>query len=254
MLNKRLIGVVTVINGLAVQSFGYKRYLPLGKPEIVAKNLDRWGVDEILLQCIDRSIQNLPPDFALLERVGKTGLSTPVIYAGGIRTHADGIKAIKLGADRICLDAMLRDSPNVIVELSQCLGAQALIGALPLNVEDNQLHWYDYRKKKSAPLCSAALEPIKNKLISEVLLIDWQNEGIVNGFNQQILEKFIFPEVPIIAFGGLSEASQLQRVLNRPNVIAAALGNFFNYRENSVAYFKDQLLGIPMRMSSSFLP
>ena len=114
MLNKRLIGVVTVINGLAVQSFGYKRYLPLGKPEIVAKNLDRWGVDEILLQCIDRSIQNLPPDFALLERVGKTGLSTPVIYAGGILTHADGIKAIKLGADRICLDAMLRDSPNVI--------------------------------------------------------------------------------------------------------------------------------------------
>ena len=30
---------------------------------------------------------------------------------------------------------MLRDSPNVIVELSQSLGAQALIGALPLNVE-----------------------------------------------------------------------------------------------------------------------
>ena len=75
MLNKRLIGVVTVINGLAVQSFGYKRYLPLGKPEIAAKNLDRWGVDEILLQC--RSFDSkLTSDFALLERVGKTGLST----------------------------------------------------------------------------------------------------------------------------------------------------------------------------------
>ena len=49
MLNKRLIGVVTVINGLAVQSFGYKRYLPLGKPEIVAKNISSWRLNRCIL-------------------------------------------------------------------------------------------------------------------------------------------------------------------------------------------------------------
>ena len=90
-----------------------------------------------------------------------------------------------------------------------------------------------------------------NKLISEVLLIDWQNEGIVNGFNQQILEKFNLPEVPIIAFGGLSEASQC---LQSSTCNCSGVRNSPNYRENSVAYFKDQLLGIPMRMFSSFLP
>ena len=37
MLKKRLIGVVTVRRGWAVQSFGYKRWLPLGRPEVLGK-------------------------------------------------------------------------------------------------------------------------------------------------------------------------------------------------------------------------
>ena len=55
MLKKRLIGVITVLDGWAVQSFGYKKYLPLGKPKILAKNLDNWGADEILIQSINRT-------------------------------------------------------------------------------------------------------------------------------------------------------------------------------------------------------
>lgn len=55
MLKKRLVGVITVRRGWAVQSFGYRRWLPLGKAEVLAQNLDRWGVDEIFVQAIDRS-------------------------------------------------------------------------------------------------------------------------------------------------------------------------------------------------------
>ena len=47
MVKKRLIGVVTIRNGLAVQSFSYSSYLPLGNPLCIIQNLDRWGVDEI---------------------------------------------------------------------------------------------------------------------------------------------------------------------------------------------------------------
>ena len=46
MIPKRLIGVVIVKDGWAVQSFGYRRWLPLGRPEVLVENLDRWGADE----------------------------------------------------------------------------------------------------------------------------------------------------------------------------------------------------------------
>ena len=53
--------------------------MPLGKPEILAENLDRWGADEIIIQCIDRSSQKLGPDFDTLALIGKQGISTPII-------------------------------------------------------------------------------------------------------------------------------------------------------------------------------
>ena len=58
---KRLIGIITVLNGWAVQSFGYKKYLPIGRPHIIAENLDRWGADEIIILSIDRSRHSLGP-------------------------------------------------------------------------------------------------------------------------------------------------------------------------------------------------
>ena len=45
MIKKRLIGVVTVRNGIAVQSFGYRRWLPLGRPEVLVEARDDGGFD-----------------------------------------------------------------------------------------------------------------------------------------------------------------------------------------------------------------
>ena len=69
MIKKRIIGVVTIKNNLAVQSFSYSKYLPIGKPECIIENLDRWGADEILIQVVDRTINNLGPDYDLLSKI-----------------------------------------------------------------------------------------------------------------------------------------------------------------------------------------
>ena len=55
-VKKRIIGVITVKDRLAVQSFGYKKYLPLGNQVVLQKILI--DVDEILVQSIDRSANN----------------------------------------------------------------------------------------------------------------------------------------------------------------------------------------------------
>ena len=57
MLKKRLTGAVTIRNGLVVQSFGYNRYLPIGKPKVVVENLDRWGCDEIFISPLFKIIK-----------------------------------------------------------------------------------------------------------------------------------------------------------------------------------------------------
>lgn len=49
MLKRRIVALVVIRNGIVVQSIGFKRYLPIGRPEVVVEFLDNWGIDEIIL-------------------------------------------------------------------------------------------------------------------------------------------------------------------------------------------------------------
>jgi imidazole glycerol-phosphate synthase subunit HisF len=247
MLKKRLVGVITVRDGHAVQSFGYRRWLPLGRPEVLAQNLDRWGADEILLQCIDRSRAKSGPDFALLERIGKAGLSTPLIYAGGIATPEQATAVVQAAADRVVVDALLHDDLGAVQRVSAHLGAQAVIAALPLSKEGGALRWLDHRSGERKPLPDALLAMLRDGVISETLVVDWRHEGQPGGFDDTLVNDFPVPDVPLIAFGGLSEPVQWRSLLRTPRVVAVGIGNFLAYREHAVQHVKQQLGGITLR-------
>ena len=254
MLKKRLIGVVTIKNGWAVQSFSYRRYLPLGKAECLIENLDRWGADEIMLQVIDRSLADIGPDYALLRKIASLGLGTPLIYGGGIRTIEEGVQAIQSGADRIIVDALLHDDLSVVKVLSEQLGAQAVIASMPVSMGVNGPEWYDYRSRETASIDEGLAETIaqvgkQGGVVSEVLLTDWSNEGYPAGFDHALVNQFPFKKVPLIAFGGISSVEQMRRLFACPDVAAVAVGNFLSYRENAIQQFKDELASHALRPS-----
>jgi len=166
MLKRRLVGVITVLNNLAVQSFGYRKYLPLGKPEYLAENLDRWGIDEIVVLSINRTKEDMGPDFDLVKRIGNLGLSTPIIYGGGIRCLDEAVKIIKLGADRICLDNMLHGRNKTIKSIAEALGTQAVIGAIPLSESDNRLLHLNYITEQNEELDLNKLTYLSEEYIS----------------------------------------------------------------------------------------
>jgi cyclase len=248
MIKKRLIGVVTVLNGWAVQSIGYKQYLPLGKPECLVENLDRWGADEILVQVIDRSTHHQGPDFQLIEKIANTNSSTPIIYAGGISTEKQAIEVIRAGADRICLDAILHNGITEVSKLAHKLGAQALIASIPMKkTSKDELYYFNYLTNKNAMFKDDLLELFSNKLISEALIIDADNEGKKDSFNFDLIDYFPVDNVPLILFGGLSSTELLNLGLSNSRVSAVAVGNFLNYSEHAIQHLKLNLGLQPIR-------
>lgn len=246
MIQKRLLGVVTVKDGWAVQSFSYGRYLPLGRPEILVENLDRWGADEILLQVIDRTRKGLGPDMELLGRIGKRGLSTPLIYAGGVRNAADAVAAVATAADRVVVDALIRDNPGEVIKAGEQLGNQAMIGSLPLSIEGGEPRWLDYRTGESTSLEGSLLDLLETGALSEALVIDWKHEGQPGAFDPALID--VLPDnVAVIAFGGLSYSPQITHALKSPRVVAVGVGNFLSYREHAIQAFKAELFGVPLR-------
>jgi len=242
MIKKRIIGVVTVKNGWAVQSFGYKRYLPLGKPECLIENLDRWGADEIFIQVIDRSNSNLGPDFELLEKVSRLRLETPLIYGGGIRNISDAIQVIKTGADRISLDSTYRKMPDNIKVISETLGAQAIIISTPMSFDSGMLGVYDYQKLEISLDIDSTRDIINSGIVSEMLVIDYKNEGYKNSFNRQIIDGLMIKKKgSVIAFGGITEDEQVNSLLNLDIVSAVAIGNSLSYREHAIQMIKKNI-------------
>lgn len=242
MVKKRVIGVVTIKNNWVVQSFGYKKYLPIGRPECVIQNLDRWGADEILIQVIDRSIYNLGPDFELLANIAKLGISTPLIYAGGIRNSDDAVEVIKHGADRILIENILKNNISSIREISLSLGSQAVIASVPLHLENGKIMRYDYSTNKSKILSKNFINLIFDKsIISEILLIDKKGEGSSDAFDIKLIDALPKNETSIIAFGGIHKKDLIHVILNRDNVSAIGVGNFLNYKEHSIQIIKSNM-------------
>lgn len=248
MLHKRLAGVITVKNGWAVQSVGYGRHLPLGRPEVLAENLDRWGVDEIVLQCIDRQAHGGGPDLALLQRLSRRGLATPLLYVGGIRGTADAVAAVQAGAERVGVDALLHDDPQAAAALAGPLGAQAVVAVLPLSIaEGGTLQWLDHRSRSEQPLPGALLEVLGGGAFSEALLVDWRHEGRPGAFDARLPAAWPLPALPLIAFGGLGEPAVTRDVLGQAGVVCVAVGNMLSYREHAVQQLKHMLHGLPLR-------
>jgi len=247
MLKKRIVGVITVRQGLAVQSIGYCRYLPLGRPEILAENLDRWGIDEILIQCIDRSTLGLGPDFDLLRRIAARGIGTPLVYGGGIRTDDQAAAVIAQGADRILVDATFYDRPAVIRRIASTLGAQAVIASVPLSARLEGPALWDYRCRQSVAWPLECSHLLAENLVSEVLVIDQAHEGTPSSFDISLLDAPFLRGCCLIPFGGISDAGQIETMLSMPSVSAVAVGNFLNYREHAVQSLKRTAQILPIR-------
>lgn len=62
-MKTRLVAMVTVLDEIVVQSFSYKKYLPIGSPAVICENLSRWGADEIIVSFIDRSKKKKRTEF-----------------------------------------------------------------------------------------------------------------------------------------------------------------------------------------------
>lgn len=242
MLKKRIIANISISDGIVVQSFGFKKKLPLGKAEAFVKNLDRWMVDEIIINDFSRSKKNQNPNFEMIKQIGSIKKNTPITYSGGITNADEAARIINYGFERIAIDSLYIKNPNEIKSIAEKIGSQAIIVSIPLKIYQGKLYHYNHVDKISEQLNFGKLNSYGN-YFSELVLIDYLNEGNKNSFNYQIIEEFCKKnkKLKIIPFGGISENKQVYKIINSKQVTALCIGNFLNYIENSYQLYKEFL-------------
>ena len=232
MRKKRIIASITIKDNLVVQSISYSNFLPLGKLRYFIKNLDRWNVDEILIRDIGAN-KNNAPNFFVIDEIKNTKCSTPIIYGGGITNLNDAKILFNSGVDRIMIENLFFNNPQECLKIINSIGSQSVI--LSLSMMGMKIINY---KDKSEIL------NIDYSLLfkaSEVLINDVINDGVRNGFDIKILNKFKNLVPNLICYGGISSINLAKKILKKNNVSAISIGNFLNFSEHYYQNFKKKL-------------
>ncbi|MDJ0949938.1 MAG: imidazole glycerol phosphate synthase cyclase subunit [Alphaproteobacteria bacterium] len=240
MLRTRLIACLVLRDGLIVQSVGFRRYLPIGKPRIAVEFLNRWGIDEIVLLDITATVQGRNPNTeAIAEAAGSCFV--PMTVGGGIQDVADVEAVMRSGADKFCTNSRALREPAFITEAAAVYGQQSVV--VSIDVRRRQDGGYEVvadggNRRTGLDPAAWAREAVARGA-GEVLLNSVDRDGSKLGYDLELVRLVSDAvDVPVIALGGVGRFRDLVDGVREGGATAVAAANIFHYTEHSVILAK----------------
>ena len=242
MLKKRVVAVVVVQDGIAVQSIGFKKYMPIGKPGIAVEFLGQWGADEIVLIDISASKRCGGPDMKMIEQVAKKCF-VPLTVGGGITELSHVNQLIHGGADKVSLNQVLYENSKLVSEIGEVFGAQCVVVSIDAITTADGYRVYDYLgARETSHFVKDYARLAAEWGAGEILLNSVDRDGSGIGFDSALVSLVSDSvNIPVICVGGAGSPLHFLEIFNSTKVHAAAAANFFHYSEHSVTVTKSVL-------------
>jgi len=234
MEKRRLIGCLVVKDGLVVQSIAFKKYLPVGKPEIAVEFLNNWGIDEIILLDIDATRQGRAPDFAMVERVSKKCF-VPLTVGGGIKGLEDIHHLIRHGADKVVMNTVAIKDPQLIKKSAEVFGDQCIVISIDAKKTANVYEVFLNSGSEPTGLSAVELAKRAEKLgAGEIFLNSIDHDGSKQGYDVELIKQVADAvSIPVIACGGVGHPQHFSEGFNKAGATAVAAANYFHFTEHS---------------------
>lgn len=251
-LKRRIVGTLVVRDGIVVQSVNFRRFLPVGIPEIAVEYLNRWGIDEIALLDISATPARRGPDLELLRRC-TTFSQAPMTYGGGISDVAQIESVIQAGFEKVAVNTALVDAPALVSEGARRFGSQSVVASIDARKVAGAYEAFVAGGRRATGLAPDALARRAQELgAGEILLTSIDRNGSKLGYDLELVERVrAAVTLPVIVAGGVGEPAHFAAALAL-GASAAAAGNFFHYTEHSVVTTKRFLVdaAAPVRLDT----
>lgn len=242
MVKKRLVVSLLVREGLIVQSFDFKRYLPIGRPRFPIEHVSRWDVDEIVLLDMSASRNKSCIDTELVEMISKY-CNVPLTVGGGIKNIEDASKLIRAGADKISINNIALKNPSLISELADNFGSQAVIVSIDSKKNNQNYRVFSHLDSKVINISPKKwAKKCEDFGAGEIFLNSVDRDGSRKGYDLKLIKEVSSNiKIPVIVCGGVGKFSHFSEgVKNGASAVAAA--NIFHHIEHSTILAKASLL------------
>ena len=255
MLTKRIIPCLDVTAGRVVKGVNFVDLRDAGDPVELSARYNEDGADELVFLDITASSDHRATMVDVVERTARK-VFIPLTVGGGIRSVADARGILMAGADKVSVNTAAVERPDLIRELSEEFGAQAVVLAIDARRKGSggwEVNTYGGRR----PTGIDAVEwSQRGEAIGagEVLLTSMDADGTLGGFDCELTRAIAeATHIPVIASGGGGTPEDFVRVLTEGRADAALAASIFHYGTYTSNGLKELLgqHGIPVRLLES---
>ncbi len=243
MLTKRIIPCLDVTGGRVVKGVNFVDLRDAGDPVELAERYNLQGADELVFLDITASSDARDIMADVVARTARK-VFIPLTVGGGIRTVADARKIILSGADKISVNTAAVYRPELIRELSEEFGAQAVVLAIDAR-RNGTGTWNVFTKGGRHDEGIDAVEWAQRGEAlgaGEILLTSMDTDGVQTGFDCPLTRAVArATTIPVIASGGAGKPADFVSVLTEGSADAALAASVFHYGKYSVADLKRAL-------------
>jgi cyclase len=255
MLTKRIIPCLDVTGGRVVKGVNFVNLRDAGDPVELAARYNEQGADEIVFLDITASSDERDTMVDVVRRTAAQ-VFLPLTVGGGIRSVADARKILHAGAEKVSVNTAAVRRPELITELSEEFGAQAVVLAIDARRRPDGSGWNVFTKGGRHDEGIDAVEWARrgDELgAGEILLTSMDTDGVQTGFDCPLtLAVRNATHIPIIASGGAGKLEDFFEVLDDSGAgaDAALAASVFHYGTYTVADLKKFLAEkkVPVRI------
>lgn len=251
MLAKRIIPCLDVTQGRVVKGINFVNLRDAGDPVELADRYNQQGADEVVFLDITASSDNRHTMVDVVFRAAQR-VFIPLTVGGGIRSIIDARKTLVAGADKVSVNTAAVKRPELITELSNEFGAQAVVLAIDARRRSTG-GWNVLVKGGREDTGIDAVEwAARGEALGagEILLTSMDTDGVQEGFDCDLTRTVSrATKIPVIASGGGGRPEDFERVLTEGEADAALAASIFHFGTYTVADLKEFLAkkGVPVR-------
>jgi len=251
MLAKRIIPCLDVTGGRVVKGVNFVGLRDAGDPVELAERYNAQGADELVFLDITASSDARDIMADVVARTARK-VFIPLTVGGGVRSVADARKILLSGADKVSVNTAAVRRPELITELSEEFGAQAVVLAID-GRRNPRGSWNVFtrggRDDEGMDAVDWAHEG-EARGAGEILLTSMDTDGVQTGFDCELTRTVSrATHIPVIASGGAGKPEDFGQVLTDGEADAALAASIFHYGTYTVGQLKQFLesRGIPVR-------
>jgi len=230
-MKTRVIPVLLLRNNGLVKTVKFSNPLYVGDPINSVRIFNEKEVDELVFLDIGATVNRREPNFSIIEDIAGEAFM-PMAYGGGITSVAIIRRIMSLGFEKVIVNSVTYDNPDVIREAVQIYGSQAVVACV--DVKRKWLGGYDLfthsGKVRRKVTLHDHLKNLINYGVGEIIVNSIDRDGTQSGYDLAVIKTVSAAvRVPVIACGGAGSMDHFVAAVKEAGASAVAAGSLFVY-------------------------